>query len=278
MNKLLFILSIAVSLILNSCCFDEVPVVIPEFQPNNSEKVVLVEELTGVHCINCPDGAITLKNIEVQYPGRIAVIAIHAGDLSEPFSNSKYDLRCEDGINIEKTWSYLGKPAAVIDRVIFEEPDVPVSGYTSWLPYIQQQLNEENIINIEASVDFDTIKRTGRLTISILPLKDIIGHFKLYSAMTEDHIRDRQVKKDGTIDENYEFENVLRDMITPYNGFDINSELKKNVLFTKSFDFTVPKSDGTWILKNLNIVSFIGGNTDNTYEKVRNASKIKLLK
>jgi hypothetical protein len=67
-------------------------------------------------------------------------------------------------------------------------------------------------------------------------------------------------------------------MITPYNGFDINSELKKNVLFTKSFDFTVPKSDGTWILKNLNIVSFIGGNTDNTYEKVRNASKIKLLK
>lgn len=275
-NLLFFLLGIPV--LFFSCCGDEIPVQIPEFQLNESEKVVLVEELTGVHCINCPDGAITLKNIENKYKGRIAVIAIHAGDLSEPFQESKYDLRCEDGKNIEKMWTYLGKPAAVIDRIIFEEPDIPVSGYTSWQQYIEQQLNEENIINIEASVEFDTLKREGKLTIGLIPLKDIKGQLKLYAAVTEDHIVDRQIMKNGSVNEHYEFENVLRDMITPFNGTDIGSELKKNEIFSKTFDFNLPKSDGTWMLRNINIVAFISANSDNTYEKVKNATKIKLLK
>ncbi|MBK7096165.1 MAG: Omp28-related outer membrane protein [Saprospiraceae bacterium] len=277
MNKILFFL-LFIPVLFYSSCVDEVPIEIPEFQLNNSEKVVLVEELTGVHCINCPDGAITLKNIEAQYPGKIAVIAIHAGALSDPFPNSKYDLRCEDGINIEKRWTYLGKPAAVIDRIIFEEPDIPVSGYTSWQQYIQKQLNDTVKINIEASVDFDTLKREGRLNIALLPIEDLQGQFKVYAALTEDHIVDLQVMKNGTINENYEFENVLRDMITPFNGLDIGSEMKKNTIVTRTFDFSIPKSDGTWIPKNMNVVAFVSANLDNTYEKVKNAVKVKLIK
>lgn len=277
MKPIIFYL-LLLSLIFSSCCGDEIPVKIPEFQLNETQKVVLVEELTGVHCINCPDGAITLRNIEKKYEGRISVIAIHAGDLSEPFSNSKYDLRCEDGINIEKGWTYLGKPAAVIDRVIFEEPDVPVSGHTSWEQYIEQQLSEENVINIEAAIDFDTISRKGKLNIGVIPLKDLNGQFKLYAALTEDHIIDLQIRKNGSIDENYEFENVLRDMITPHYGFEIGNFLKKNTVISKTFDFSVPESDGTWIPKNMNVVAFISADIDNTYEKVKNAVKVKLIK
>jgi hypothetical protein len=277
MNKILFFL-LFIPVLFHTSCVDEVPVIIPEFQLNETEKVVLVEELTGVHCINCPDGAITLKNIEKKYEGKIAVIAIHAGDLSEPFSNSKYDLRCEDGINIEKGWTYLGKPAAVIDRVIFEEPDIPVSGHTSWQQYIEQELTEENVVNIEATVNFDTITRKGQVTIGIIPLKDMNGQFKIYAALTEDHINDLQIRKNGIVDENYEFENVLRDMLSPFQGFEISNNLKKNIVISKTFDFSIPKSDGTWIPQNMNVVAFVSANLDNTYEKVKNAVKVKLIK
>lgn len=261
-----------------SSCIKEIPVTIPEFTPPNSNKVVLVEELTGVRCNNCPDGALTLKNIENQYPGKIAVIAIHAGELSEPYPNSKYDLRCQDGISLEKEWSYLGKPAAAIDRVIFEDPDIPVSGYTSWQQYIEEELLRENVINIEATAKFDPITRKGEVIISLLPLIDQNGTFKVFAALTENHIVDKQVKKDGKIDDAYEFENVLRDMITNYNGNDIGQSLIKNKLITKSFEFTLPASNGTWLPENMDIVAYVSGKTSNSNEIILNSIKIKLIK
>ena len=253
--------------------------VIPEFQLPHSEKVVLVEELTGVHCNNCPDGAIRLKNIEALYPGRIAVIAIHAGDLSEPFSNSKYDLRCEDGIAIEKEWTYFGKPAAAIDRKLFDGHDnIPISGHGFWQNYIEEQLQEENVINIEASIVFDPDNRTGEVTVGLLPLKDMEGKFRIHVALTEDHIIDLQLKKGGVIDENYEFEHVLRDMITPVVGHDILGSLKKNTIVSRKFGFTLPPSDGTWIPENMNIVAFVTEQEVDGKPLVRNATKIKLIK
>ncbi len=261
-----------------SSCIKEIPVTIPEFTPPNSNKVVLVEELTGVKCINCPDGALTLKNIENLYPGKIAIVAIHAGDLSEPFADSKYDLRCEDGVKTEKQWpDYLGKPAAAIDRVNFEEPDIPVSGYTSWQQYIEQELLKENVINIEATAKYDPITRKGEVIISLLPLKDQNGTFKVFAALTENHIVDKQIKRDGKIDDTYEFENVLRDMITNYDGNDLGNSLIKNKLITKSFEFTLPASNGTWIPENMDIVAYVSGKTESK-EIILNSIKIKLIK
>jgi hypothetical protein len=277
MNKIINIFVFFVIILLSSC-IKEIPVTIPEFSPPNSNKVVLVEELTGVRCINCPDGALTLKNIENQYPGKIGVIAIHAGELSEPYNDSKFDLRCADAISLEKEWSYLGKPAAAIDRVIFEEPDIPVSGYSSWQQYIEQELLKENVINIEATAKYNALTRKGEVIISMLPLKDQNGTFKVFVALTENHIVDKQVKKDGKIDDTYEFENVLRDMITNYNGNDIGNSLIKNKLISKSFEFTLPESNGTWIPENMDIVAFVSGKTGDSDENILNSIKIKLVK
>ena len=275
MNKLYSL--IAIIFILSGCC-NEVPLELPEFTLPVSEKRVLVEELTGVQCINCPDGATTIKNIQTLYPGKVISIAIHAGSLSEPMDENKYDLRCEDGINIEGSWAYLGKPAAAIDRVAYEEPEIPVSGYTSWQTYIEQELLKENVINIEVISDFDVDSRAGTVKVSALPLKNIEGNFKIFVALIENKIVDSQKLKNGSIDEEYEFENVLRDMITPYNGTEIANQLKKNTLVTKSFNFSLPASDGTWIPENMKIVAFVTGNYEYNYETVMNVTEIDLVK
>ena len=276
MNKLI-ISFVFLALIFTSCC-DELPVEIPKFTPPETDKVVLIEELTGVQCINCPDGATTIRNIEQQYEGQVVSIAIHAGSLTEPLETSKYDLRCEDGINIEKNWSYLGKPAAAIDRVVFEAPDIPVSGYTAWQQYVEEEFQKENVLSITTTTNYDPDSRKLEINVSIIPLIDLAGNFKLNVALTESHIIDSQKLSNGSIKEDYEFDNVLRDMVTPWDGQSLGSGLTKNDIIIKSFTYTLPEETGLWKAENIKVVSFVTGGEESDLMPVINASASKIIK
>lgn len=274
MKKIIFSL-ILFTIIISSC--SEKPVEIPIFTPPETDKVVLIEELTGVECINCPDGAKVIRSIEQKYPGKVISIAIHAGELAHKLESSKYDLTCEDGDKLEGSWSYLGKPAAVINRVVFEEDGLPISGYGIWENYVAIELEKENVINLNLSTAFNEDNRELTLNIGIVPLKDLTGAFKLNVAITESHIIDAQALKGGSIDEEYEFDNVLRDMITSFDGDDIGSSFVKNSLVSKSFTYTVPESDGLWIPENLRVVAFVTDGEDGPFATVLNASESNII-
>ncbi len=274
MNKLI-ISFIFLTLIFSSCC-NELPVEIPEFTPPQKNKIVLIEELTGVRCSNCPDGAKIIRNIEQKYNGQVISIAIHAGSLTEPLESSKYDLRCDDGINLEKSWSYLGKPAAAIDRTIFEEPDIPISGYTSWEQYVGEEFKKDNILNITTTTKYDTIARKLEIYVSIIPLINLHGNYKLNVALTESHIIDSQTLGNGSIKDDYEFDNVLRDMITPWDGLDLGQNLKENDIIIKTFKYTLPVDDNLWKPENIKIISFVTGGEESALAPVINASESKI--
>jgi len=245
---------------------------IPEFNPPETNKVVLIEELTGVKCINCPGGAKTIKGLEKKYEGKVISLAIHAGDLSEPYPENKYDLRCEDGIKLEsKLQPYIGKPAAAIDRIQIEaETGIPISGYGGWAAEVEKSLNEENVLNMGDTITYDHNTREIKVYISIFPLKDLDGNFKLNVALTESNIVDLQVEKEG-LNENYVFDNVLRDMLTPFDGENLGSDLKKNVLLNKVYTYTLPESDGTWIPENMKIIAYVTGGIEDSFYPVLNA-------
>ena len=48
--------------------------------PSAQARVVLVEEATGVHCVNCPAGAAMLRGIKAAYPNRILSAAVSLRD------------------------------------------------------------------------------------------------------------------------------------------------------------------------------------------------------
>lgn len=274
MNKLI-ISFVFLTLIFTSCC-NELPVDIPKFTPPETDKVVLMEELTGVRCINCPDGATTIRNIEQKYEGQVISIAIHAGSLTEPLESSKYDLRCEDGINLEKSWSYLGKPAAAIDRVVFEEPDIPVSGYTAWQQYVEEEFKKENVLSLTTTTNYDSDTRKLEVNVSIIPLVNLAGNYKLNVALTESHIVDAQTLSNGSVKMDYEFDNVLRDMITPWDGQSLGADLKKDDIILKSFSYTLPEDGDLWKPENIKVVSFVTGGDESDLALVINASESKI--
>jgi len=104
-----------------SAC-EEQMVVIPIDPTITSGKVVLVEELTGVSCPNCPAGSARLEGMLQTFPNNLVVVGIHGGFLAEPVSDSKYDLRSDAGVHLDQFLKdYLGKPSAYFNRLRYEE-------------------------------------------------------------------------------------------------------------------------------------------------------------
>jgi len=274
MNKLIFFAFVLV--LIGSCT--EKKIIIPDFEVPKTDKVVLIEELTGVKCINCPNGARIVAGLEEKYEGKVISIAIHGGDLSDPFDDSKYDLRCEDGEKLENIFlPYLGKPAAAIDRIKSEDEDgIPISGANGWAAQVTKALKVKSKVSLFNTVTYDAESRELNVSLSIVAKQDLTGDFKVSVALTEDHIVDKQ--KDGDeIDEEFEFENVLRDMLTPFDGESIGTELEKEVAINKTYSVTLPPSDGTWIPENMNIVIYVTGGEESSFFPVVDAVKTKVI-
>jgi len=271
--KRIFILFILFAF-LSSCC-DEKPVDIPEFKPPKTDKVVLIEEFTGVNCINCPGGAEEIKRLEEVYSGNIVSIAIHAGDLSEPIEESKYDFRCEDGEKLVKKWKGDSKPAAMIDRVHFEgEENVPIAGYNYWNDPVIQELNKEPVLNLNGEIHYNEENKTISININIFPLQNLNGDYRLNIALTESHIIDAQNKGHGEIDKNYEFNHVLRDLITTWNGDIINEKLIANNPISKNYTYTITNDE--WKPENMNLIAFVTGTGEIANSPVLNAVEFEL--
>ena len=67
--------------------------------PIAQDKVVLIEELTGVRCPNCPDGHQEVETILANNPGRVLAVAVHTPFLGQPFPGEP-SLITQSGIDI----------------------------------------------------------------------------------------------------------------------------------------------------------------------------------
>lgn len=276
MKKISIFISLFVVLILNSC--NEKTIEIPPFELPETDKVVLIEELTGVQCTNCPNGAKVIRGIEETYGDNVIAIAIHAGGLSDPLDVSKYDLRSEDGDKLLDIITNSGKPSTAINRVFFDDQDdMAVGSVANWNNYIIKELEKENLLFIDLDIEFDTTTREVEMLLAISPIKDLTYEYKLNIAITESKIIDAQKSGTDTILD-YEFNNVLRDMITAFDGESIGSNLKKNTVIKKSFTYQIPDEDnGLWTAENIKIVAFVTGGKDSPNYPVLNATEKHLV-
>ena len=254
---------IYINLIFLIICFapgcDEQPVEIPEFQLPVSDRVVLIEELTGVNCPNCPAGSAKVEELLTLFEGKLVGYGIHGSFLSEPITGSKYDFRTPDGAALENYFApFLGKPAAVIDRVQFDEEDFwSITTIDLWQSYIQREFEKEVLLNLELNVSYDSNSRQVNVEAITIPVRDIPGDLKLSVMLTESHIVDPQ-KDQNEILEEFEHNHVLREILSSnINGDLIASDLQEGAVESRNFTFTLPPEDGTWIAENIEIVAFV---------------------
>ena len=246
-------------LFLTSC--EEVPVVLQDPFIPESDKIVIVEELSGASCPNCPKGYTAVENILNKFPGRVAAVSIHGDFLAKPTAKSKYDFRNPTAKDLENWFKpWFGKPSASINRVPDENDFLMIALPDLWQAAVERELQKPHTLNISADVIFDKNTRKLDINLAAIPLIDLKGTFNISVYLTESDILDGQTNGPIII-EDYNFKHVLRDMITKFDGDAFSSDMKKNDILRRNFTYTLPTStDGLWDPTKMEVIISIHHN------------------
>ena len=216
----------------------------------------LIEKYTGVRCVNCHDADVAINAALSQYGDKLLAVAIHDSCLAftRPIGDSP-DMRTPDG----DTWSkYFGifngsYPAALVSRTTTGNAwDIftPTSGINS---RVDNVIGQQAKVAVEASAIHQTDAIS--ITVNLEFMQTVSDDLTVTLFIMEDGIVATQRLHDGTDDENYVHNHVLRDVITDVWGADIdctgNSGEKRYAVFSyKNFS-------QNWNLDNCHIVAFI---------------------
>lgn len=244
-------LPLLVAAALQAC--KEVPIAIPEL--NVGDRKVLVEELTGVRCPNCPDGTAALVALSKQIGKNLVIVGVHAAPgYDVPYPQSKYDFRTDEGTAMAK---YIGTaaffPTASINRRIVPPEIEPYLPRSIWAGIISEELSKPPVVGVFMNTTFDSVSRKLGVEVTIAPEQTLTGDHRLTVLITQDSIQDYQ--KDGlqTIPDYYH-RHVLRKILTQPTGDVISESLTPSSTVTRNYNFVLPND---WVEKHCSVVAFV---------------------
>ena len=251
MKKISILLAFFAILIIG--CDEIVPPI--DLQITYTGRRVLVEEFTGVRCVNCPEGSKKIEEIVAQHGEYIIPISIHSGFFSEPYDTSLYDFRTSEGTNLDAHLGPVqGYPAATVNRTQYaNETELPIS-LSKWAGYIIQDILQAPKVEVDISPTYDTTSRQLSVDIDLEFAETITEALAVSVMVTEDNVDDVQLTKDGK-KYDYTHKHILRTMLTNYTG-DAISVTKRKEGSTPSFTYTFTLPVG-WNADNCEIVAFV---------------------
>jgi len=238
-------------------CVEVVPEISSEF--TYTGRKVLIEEFTGVQCVNCPEGSAKIEDLVALHGNFLIPISIHAGDFSDPYNESLYDFNTPEGEILERAYlgPVLGFPSATVNRRVFDGENERPIVLRKWAGYIAQELLEEPKLDITIDNDYETISRELTVDITLNFSETVTEGLGISIMILEDDIIDYQLTPDGK-QSDYAHKHVLRTMLTDYQGDVISpnqtvSGQKPEFTYT----FTVPTE---WNAENCSVVAFVNQN------------------
>ena len=225
--------------------------------PETVVKKVLMEEFTGVRCVNCPQAKTEIANLqsEALFGKNFIAVSYHAGFFSRPYNDSKNDYRTNQGDDIiEFLDQPIGFPSGVINRKLFSgEEDLQIESFATWGGFVGQELEETAEMALDLETTYNTSSRVLNVSIDITPLQNINEPLNLSILITENDIVDVQLTPDGIV-EDYAQTHVFRAMLTNTFGDPINEVLVANQPISNIYSFTLPSE---WVAENCYVVAFV---------------------
>lgn len=255
----------------------EKPILIPELTVGN--RVVLVEEMTGVNCPNCPDGALELQALQ-QNIGKenLVLVAIHSsltGAFSTLQPTSKEDFRTPEIDNlVGNIGSVEQVPSAAINRVEKPGETTLFLGRTNWNALINAQLQRPPQLAVFLNTAFQQDTRLLTININLAPDNTLEGEHRLTVYITQDSILDAQNIK-GVKEPNYMHRHVLRDVVSSTNGDLIAEKLVSGGLVQRSYQVSIPER---WDARHCSVVAFVHRGSGFSNKEVLQAAEKYILK
>lgn len=264
MKKLLLLLFVPI--VFFSC--NEIMPTIPDLA--TSDRVVLIEEFTGVGCQNCPAGSKELDNLLGLYPNNLIAVSVHAGFFSDERNwndNQRFDFRTESGSMLTDDY-FGGAPFAFPSATVNRERSATNNFFINvslWPGAILAEFEEEVSAFLTIDHDYEAPTRNLSLDVFVDVVKDLPEDVRISVLITEDRIIDYQLDLDanGWVSD-YEHNHVLRDIVTNFDGEDLDSGVvSEGSNITKSFSYTMPEE---FVAENCHVIAFIHRNTTETKE------------
>ena len=224
-------------------------------------KTMLLEDVSGVKCVNCPDAAVVARGIMNAFPGRAFNIVMHPaiaalGSFVDPINKegylSKYDFRTQDAADLLELVGIPGAlPRGLINRRLFSGKTSRLLGREEWYVRAEEELQTPTPVNIELENEYNAAKGTGIITITLKYTQTLTDKHYLSIALVEDSLVDVQEYQDPQTfqvkyNPDYVHMHVLRDIITSATG-DPVTELKNALtpgrVFIKQYAYKTKVSD-----------------------------------
>lgn len=228
-------------------------------RPESGPQKVLVEEVSGVRCPNCPDGTRLLDALQKEFDSSLVVVTFHAGSFSFPYSESKYDFKTDQTVELlQKLGSPLGYPAAIIQRTKASQGDGYPQLSNTWSSSISNALSVEPKIRINLETVI-TADEHVKLIYNLLFLEKMDGPVFTNIYLLEDGLIDYQadLRDDNGVVEKYEHNHVLKQIITPINGEILGNSFDILETYTDSITLDLKSYDNIEVPQNTSLIVFI---------------------
>ena len=227
--------------------------------PATQERILLVEEFTGVYCYTCPLAHHKVDTIKMLYPNKVAAVNVHSkffGIYDNPnVMGNAYDFRTEDSDTVvSMLGGVLSLPSGAIDRTIYSgETSIISKQREFWKDYAAQAIQEPVNVKIDLHTEFNASSRQLKVVVKAHYLNNISTDNYIGVLLTESNIIDKQFV-DTVIVPNYSHEHILRDYLTNPKGDLINNDTERGQVIVRVFYYNVP---ATWNENNVELIAFI---------------------
>ncbi len=288
MKRLLFLV---LGLSIFAACKEKGPLI--DFTPKGNEtsfmaapetpqqRIVLIEEFTGVTCPTCPPGHAALKRLEDAYKGKLAIIGIQliGNAQTRPYDHdgikTQNDNRSQKGTDLANGiyGSISGIPVAGFDRVIQNGILLPTRN--AWDAYMLNRVDVPTRANVRITSSYNESTRMAEIKVRVAYTADVPGNQALTVALVENDVVDAQELPLGDtakVAANYVHKHVLRDILTSPTGTGILGDKTIKLagqVYERTFVYELPAN----VLKpdNCHIVAFVSNNSGSDSEVLQAA-------
>ena len=224
-------------------------------------KNVVIEEYTGINCINCPDGHLIANRIAELHPGRAIIINIHAGG----FAANTYTT--DEGNTLLNTFGVNAFPKATINRHTFNGfSDDFLLSRTVWSAAADTILNQPSPVNIAARGTLDWTTRELNITVQLYYTADEADSINMLNvAILQNNVIGEQegyyYNPEQVVGSQYRHMHILRHLITGQWGDTILTTTAGSFV-ERTYSFTIPEMLGSpnpieAKLEDLTFVAFV---------------------
>jgi len=235
-----------------------------EITVDTTKRTVLLEDYTGMKCVNCPAAAVSAEALVELYKGQVIVMAVHAGYFSKPDPTGNYtaDYRTTEGVAWFNDFQLISNPMGMVNRTPFNGK-IPI-GAGSWAEAVSAAVKEDKVTSISIHTELSgTLRGQLSTTIDTKFLTPLTGAYSLTVCILEDSIIGWQKNNDTAVGpipdiEKYVFNNMLRAVINGTYGEQLTTDVDTGQTYTKNYVFTLNDS---WVPDHLSVLAFVS-NTD----------------